>query len=240
MLAVRGHVPRDQRLRANAWSRLVSIHEPIVRSYIDGRGLERLAGVRVLSACVAHRSTYFGAAALIRFAKSRTTGGLCQETCATYLRNTGSVVRVKRYAVTIAGFGVLAIGAVLLVLPGPGLLLIVVGFAILATEYVWAHRLMVRAKKEARRVQEAAVASRLRTGGSLAFASGLVGLGFTLVIVDDLAWPFFRAFFDKLWGPVTGGVLMLTGSILMTTTIITRMTAKGRPTTHLGDPVHHP
>ena len=52
------------------------------------------------------------------------------------------VLRVKRYAVTIAGFGVLAIGAALLVLPGPGLLLIVVGLAILATEYVWAHRLM--------------------------------------------------------------------------------------------------
>jgi hypothetical protein len=27
--------------------------------------------------------------------------------------------------------------------------------------------------------------------------------------------------------------LMLTGSILITTTIITRMTAKGKPTTHL-------
>lgn len=68
------------------------------------------------------------------------------------------VRRVKRYAVTIAGFGVLILGAALLVLPGPGLLLIVVGLAILATEYVWAHRLMVRAKKEAKRVQQAAVA----------------------------------------------------------------------------------
>ena len=150
------------------------------------------------------------------------------------------VLRVKRYAVTIAGFGVLAVGAALLVLPGPGLLLIVVGLAILATEYVWAHRLMVRAKKEAKRVQEAAVASRLRTGGSLAFASGLVGLGFTMVIVDDLNWPIFRTLFDKLWGPVTGGVLMLTGSILITTTIITRMTAKGTPTTHLATPDQYP
>ena len=150
------------------------------------------------------------------------------------------MVRVKRYAVSIAGFGVLAIGAVLLVLPGPGLLLFVIGFAMLATEYVWARRLMVRAKKEAKRVQEAAVASRLRTGGSLAFAGGLVGLGITMVIVDDLAWPLFIAFFDKLWGPVTGGVLMLTGSILITSTTITRMTAKGKPTTHLAAPDQHP
>jgi uncharacterized protein (TIGR02611 family) len=150
------------------------------------------------------------------------------------------VVRVKRYVVTIAGFGVLAFGAVLLVLPGPGLLLIVVGLAILATEYVWARRLVVRAKKEAKRVQDAAVASRLRTGGSLAFASGLVGLGFTMVIVNDLAWPIFVAFFDKLWGPVTGGVLMFTGSIPITTTTITRMTAKGKPTTYLAAPDQHP
>jgi uncharacterized protein (TIGR02611 family) len=150
------------------------------------------------------------------------------------------VVKVKRYAVTIVGFGVLAIGALLLVLPGPGLLLIVVGLAILATEYVWARRLMGRAKKEAKRIQEAAVTSRLRTVGSIAFASGLVGLGFIMVIVDDLSWPILVDFFDKLWGPVTGGVLMLTGSILITTTTITRITAKGKPTTHLAAPDQHP
>ena len=95
---------------------------------------------------------------------------------------------------------------------------------------------MVRAKKEAKRVQEAAVTSRLRTAGSLAFASGLVGLGFIMMIVDDLAWPIFPAFFDKVWGPVTRGVVMLTGAILITTTTITRMTAKGEPTTHLAAP----
>ena len=141
---------------------------------------------------------------------------------------------------TIAGFGVLAVGAVLMVLPGPGLLLIVVGLAILATEYVWAHRLMLRAKKEARRVQEAAVASRLRTGGSLAFAGGLLGLGFTMVVVDDLAWPTLPTLLDKVWGPVTGGVVMLSGAMLITTTVITRMTAKGRPTTHLPAPDQYP
>jgi hypothetical protein len=33
-----------------------------------------------------------------------------------------------------------------------------------------------------------------RTVQELAFASGLVGLGFTMVIVDDLAWSYFRTF----------------------------------------------
>ena len=61
-----------------------------------------------------------------------------------------------------------------------------------------------------------------------------------MVIVNDLAWPIFVNFLDKFWGPVTGGVLMLTGSILITTTIVTRMTAKGKPTTHLAAPDQHP
>ena len=44
----------------------------------------------------------------------------------------------KRIAVTIAGFALLLVGVALLVLPGPGWLLIFAGLAILSTEYVWA------------------------------------------------------------------------------------------------------
>lgn len=61
-----------------------------------------------------------------------------------------------------------------------------------------------------------------------------------MVIVDDLAWPVLHTFLDSLWGPVAGGVLMLTASILITTTIITRMTAEGKPTTHLAAPDQYP
>ena len=103
-----------------------------------------------------------------------------------------------------------------------------------------AHRTGVQRAACASVFKKPRLPAALRTGGSLAFASGLVGLGFTMVIVDDLAWPIFVAFFDKLWGRVTGGVLMLTGSILITTTIITRMTAKGKPTTYLAAPDQHP
>jgi uncharacterized protein (TIGR02611 family) len=48
----------------------------------------------------------------------------------------------KRIGVTIAGFVVMLAGAAMLVLPGPGLLVIIAGLAILATEYVWAQRLL--------------------------------------------------------------------------------------------------
>lgn len=43
-------------------------------------------------------------------------------------------------AVTLIGFMVLMLGVALLLLPGPGLLVIAFGFAILATEFVWAWR----------------------------------------------------------------------------------------------------
>ena len=52
----------------------------------------------------------------------------------------------KRIAVTIAGFAVLIVGIVLIPLPGPGWLIVFSGLAILATEYVWARRLLNYAK----------------------------------------------------------------------------------------------
>jgi len=55
----------------------------------------------------------------------------------------------KRIAVTIAGGAVILVGIAMLVLPGPGLLVIIAGLAILATEYVWAERLLRMAKERA-------------------------------------------------------------------------------------------
>ena len=61
----------------------------------------------------------------------------------------------KRVAVTIAGFAVILAGVALLVLPGPGLLVIIAGLAILATEYVWAQRLLRIAKEKANQAKDA-------------------------------------------------------------------------------------
>jgi uncharacterized protein (TIGR02611 family) len=55
----------------------------------------------------------------------------------------------KRIAVTIAGFAVLILGIILIPLPGPGWAIVFAGLAILATEYVWAQRLLNYAKKKA-------------------------------------------------------------------------------------------
>ena len=67
----------------------------------------------------------------------------------------------RRIAVTVAGFGLVAIGLVLLVLPGPGIALIVAGLAILATEYVWAQRALNYARRTVVQAKDRA----LRRGG---------------------------------------------------------------------------
>ncbi len=60
----------------------------------------------------------------------------------------------KRIAVTIAGFTLVLAGLVMLVLPGPGILVVIAGLAILATEYVWAERALNLAKQKAQQAKD--------------------------------------------------------------------------------------
>jgi len=55
----------------------------------------------------------------------------------------------KRIAVTVAGLVLLAAGLAMIVLPGPGVLVIIAGLAVLATEYVWAQRMLNYTKEKA-------------------------------------------------------------------------------------------
>lgn len=61
----------------------------------------------------------------------------------------------KRVAVTVVGFAVLGAGLAGLIFPVlPGWLLIIVGLAILATEYAWARSLLNQAKDRAKRARD--------------------------------------------------------------------------------------
>lgn len=81
----------------------------------------------------------------------------------------------KRIAVTIAGFTVLLAGIVMMITPGPGILAIFAGLAILATEYAWAEHALDQAKKRAGQATKAATASPLRI--ALAIGATLAGIG---------------------------------------------------------------
>lgn len=57
--------------------------------------------------------------------------------------------QAKRLVIFVFGITVLLLGIVMLVAPGPGLLTVGVGLAILASEFLWARRILVRLRKEA-------------------------------------------------------------------------------------------
>ena len=56
--------------------------------------------------------------------------------------------KVKRIIVAVLGFTVLAVGIIMLVLPGPAFVVIPAGLAILAAEFVWARRLLAKVRKK--------------------------------------------------------------------------------------------
>jgi uncharacterized protein (TIGR02611 family) len=144
---------------------------------------------------------------------------------------------LKRVVVTIVGLALLGVGIALMILPGPGILGIVAGLAVLATEYEWARRLLKRAKKKAEEAQRAAVGSPVRTGATFVFAAGLAGLGLAMVLVDDLTWPVLDDLIAKVWGPVTGYVLIATGLLLVLTTAISLRQARRDETAQLPERV---
>ncbi len=92
----------------------------------------------------------------------------------------------KRLAVLVLGVAILGAGLAMLALPGPGVLVIVVGLAVLATEFAWAERALDRTTATA-----AAAASKVsasRGGRTALIASGLgmvVGGAVVVALVGD-------------------------------------------------------
>jgi uncharacterized protein (TIGR02611 family) len=64
-----------------------------------------------------------------------------------------TVEQVRRLSRIVGGFTLLLIGIVMLVTPGPGWLVILLGLGLLAAEFVWAKRLMDRIKRQGERVR---------------------------------------------------------------------------------------
>jgi uncharacterized protein (TIGR02611 family) len=76
--------------------------------------------------------------------------------------------RIVRVAVVLAGFVVVLAGLAMIPLPGPGLLVVAVGLAVLALEFVWAERLLERTvdrmTKTSETVREATRAQQVLLG----------------------------------------------------------------------------
>ena len=102
--------------------------------------------------------------------------------------------------VLVIGFGLVLAGIAMLVLPGPGWAAIILGLVVLASEYIWARRLLDPVRRWAKRAAEAALDPRVRRR-NIAFAA--VALA---VIVGAGIW--YVATFGVTLAPVYG---LLTG-----------------------------
>ena len=93
---------------------------------------------------------------------------------------------------TIAGFTVLIAGLLMLVLPGPALIVIPIGLAMLSLEFVWAEGLLERALAQGetakRKAQETTRTQRILTG--IAFALGVGALVAWGILGDVPLLPF--------------------------------------------------
>ncbi|OGU16563.1 MAG: hypothetical protein A2076_02475 [Geobacteraceae bacterium GWC2_53_11] len=62
--------------------------------------------------------------------------------------------QAKRLIVTVIGFTILAAGLAMIVLPGPAIVVIPIGLALLATEFLWARKLLVTVKERFERMRK--------------------------------------------------------------------------------------
>lgn len=65
-----------------------------------------------------------------------------------------SLGQARRLIVIVIGFTVLAAGVAMIALPGPAVVVIPVGLAILATEFIWAKKLLNAVKERIERIRK--------------------------------------------------------------------------------------
>ncbi|MBB4905631.1 PGPGW domain-containing protein [Actinophytocola algeriensis] len=114
--------------------------------------------------------------------------------------------QVKRATIAVVGAVVLLVGVALLVLPGPGLLLVLAGLVILASEFPALERHVDPVRDRAMKAAEDSVSSPLRVAGSVVVGLGLVAAGIIwgLRVFPWLPFP----------GWSTGSSLILSGIVL--------------------------
>jgi uncharacterized protein (TIGR02611 family) len=74
----------------------------------------------------------------------------------TWIKKTKAGRLFWRVVIGIVGGAVTALGAIALVGPGPGILIVLAGLGILATEFAWAARVMVRTRTYAQKAADKA------------------------------------------------------------------------------------
>ncbi len=120
----------------------------------------------------------------------------------------------KRVLLELAGWALLVGGIAALVLPGPGLLLMFAGLAVLSQQYEWAERWVEPVRLRALKAAAESVNTWPRIIASSVFSLGLVGCGVLWIMDPDVPswWPL-----DDAWwmpGGVWTGVTQIVSGIL--------------------------
>src|SRR3954471_21209908 len=134
------------------------------------------------------------------------------------------VRHLRRGAVTLIGVTILAIGVALIVLPGPGLLVIAAGFAVLATEYEWARGALDKTRDRALQAAEQATRHWWSSALTILTGVGMLALGIALILVE--------------WLPLAGlvtGISIIVGAVALLSTAVYAIRTPGYGT-HPPDP----
>lgn len=125
---------------------------------------------------------------------------------------------MKRATLTVVGAVVLLVGVAMLVLPGPGLLMVLAGLLILANEFPKLERFIDPVQERAMKAAEDSVSSPLRIAGSVLAGLGLIAAGIVWGTVD---WV-------PLHGWSTGSSLIVSGLVLFALLIWSYRRVKAR------------
>lgn len=124
--------------------------------------------------------------------------------------------RLRRVSLEVVGWTLVIVGIALLVLPGPGMLTVVAGLAILSQQYPWAQRRLETVKEAAFRAAAEGVSNwrRIATSCLGALTVVTVGAAWTLQPHAPTWWPLA----DVWWlpgGVLTGATVIFAGLIAL-------------------------
>lgn len=125
---------------------------------------------------------------------------------------------VKRIGVLIAGGSLVLLGILLLVLPGPGLLLVLGGLLVLSRQFPVVDKYIDPIQRRATKAAEDSVSSPLRLAGSVLAGVALIAAGVVWGLVKTLplgGWP-------------TGSGLILSGIVLLALLVYSYRRVQGR------------
>jgi hypothetical protein len=136
----------------------------------------------------------------------------------------------KRVLLEVLGWLLLVVGIAALVLPGPGLLLMFAGLAVLSQQYEWAERWVEPVRLRALKGAAESVETWPRIVASTLFALALIGCGVAWIIQPDEPswWPV-----DDSWwlpgGLWTGITQVVSGLLALALIVYSYRRFHGRP-----------